>query len=157
MPDPRHFRSDYPLELASGPLRVSSVNTGVPHVVVEVERIEDADVTGVGRLIRRHPEYAPAGTNANFICRESADGVAIRTYERGVEDETLACGTGSIAGALVAADRYGLAAPVNVRTRSGEYLTISFERGGDNRFRDIYMEGDARVIYSGSLWEEAWA
>jgi diaminopimelate epimerase len=157
MPDPRHFRPDYTLKLASGLLRVSSVNTGVPHVVVDVENIDDVDVMGMGRSIRRHAEYAPAGTNANFICRESADGIAVRTYERGVEDETLACGTGSIAGALVAADRFGLASPVNVRTRSGEYLTISFERSGDNQFRDIHMEGDARVIYSGSLWEEAWA
>jgi diaminopimelate epimerase len=156
MPDPHHFRREYDLDLETGPLTVCSVNTGVPHAVVIVEHLDQLDVVRLGRAIRHHPEYAPEGTNANFICRKSGDGIAIRTYERGVEDETLACGTGSIAGAIVAAVQLQMPSPIDVHTRSGEYLTISFEHRGDGEFRNIFMKGDARVIYSGSLWEESW-
>ena len=86
---------------------------------------------------------------------ESPGGIAIRTYERGVEGETLACGTGAVAGALVAAGKLGLTSPVSVRTAGGEHLTVYFEnRSGF--YRDVYQEGDARLIYTGVLHPEAW-
>ena len=81
--------------------------------------------------------------------------ISIRTYERGVEDETLACGTGSIASALVSAFKNKAVSPINVVTRSGGVLSIHF-REDNGRFYDIYLEGDARVIYKGELWEDAW-
>lgn len=155
MPDPTELKLDYSLSLQKGPLTVSSVNTGVPHVVVITEQIDDMDVFSLGREIRYHPDFSPAGTNANFICSLGDTGIAIRTYERGVEDETLACGTGSIASAIVSAKKLNLSSPIRVRTRGGEDLTIYFSEK-DGVFADIFLEGDARVIYKGELWEEAW-
>ena len=155
MTDPHSLRQAVHLDLASGVLQVSSINTGVPHVVVMASDLENVDVRGLGREIRFHPDFAPAGTNANFIGVDSDGGIAIRTYERGVEDETLACGTGSVAGALVAAATLNLTSPIRVRTRSGETLTVHFRRDG-GRFHDIYQEGGARLIYVGHLCEEAW-
>ena len=155
MTDPQDLRLDIRIDLASGPLTVSSINTGVPHAVVLTDGVEGVDVAGVGREIRFHPQFAPAGTNANFISKESPGGIAIRTYERGVEGETLACGTGAVAGALVAAGKLGLTSPVSVRTAGGEHLTVYFEnRSGF--YRDVYQEGDARLIYTGVLHPEAW-
>lgn len=155
MTDPVDFRRERPLALAGGRVRVSTVNTGVPHAVLVVPDVDAVDVVALGREIRRHPEFAPAGTNADFLSADGAGGLAIRTYERGVEDETLACGTGAVAGALVAAETLGAVSPVRVRTRSGEHLTVHFRRR-DGRFCDIAQEGGARVIFTGTLSEEAW-
>jgi diaminopimelate epimerase len=155
MPDPADLKLDYSIELKEGPLTVSSVNTGVPHVVVVADQIEDMDVFNRGREIRYHSAFSTSGTNANFICPFGDGGIAIRTYERGVEDETLACGTGSIAAAIVSAKKLKLTSPIRVHTRGGEDLTIYFAEK-DGVFCDIFLEGDARVIYTGKLWEEAW-
>lgn len=155
MTDPEGFRHDYDLPVAAGTLRVSSVNTGVPHVVVPVADVALADVTGQGREIRYHPAYAPAGTNVNFISPLSDGVLAIRTYERGVENETLACGTGAVASALVWSAADGHPAPISLKTRSGGVLTIHFSQSG-GRFTDVYLEGDARVIYRGELLQDAW-
>jgi len=155
MPDPTELKTDYSLELEDGPLSVSSVNTGVPHVVVEVDKIDDVEVVKMGREIRFHNMFAPAGTNVNFIYPPKEDILAIRTYERGVEDETLACGTGSIAGAIVMANKFGIKSPVKVMTKSGGYLYIHYKKK-EEKYYDIYLEGDARIIYKGELWEDAW-
>jgi diaminopimelate epimerase len=155
MPDPAEVRLDYNIELKSGPVTVCSVNTGVPHVVVMKQTIEDIDVFELGREIRYHEAFAPAGTNVNFICQQNQGQLAIRTYERGVENETLACGTGSIAAALITSCKTKWPSPINLLTRSGESLTIYFKK--DSRiFSDIYLEGDARFIYSAQLGEDAW-
>ncbi|MHC1741699.1 MAG: diaminopimelate epimerase [Syntrophobacteraceae bacterium] len=136
------------------------INTGVPHVVwvaADANALEDADVFNWGRALRHHPRFQPAGTNVNFIAVQDTHRLLIRTYERGVEDETLACGTGSIASALVAASLDRAASPVEVVTRSGETLTIYFEQGhGEKRgqFAEVYLEGDAKVVYEGELWDE---
>lgn len=155
MPDPVDLNLDYGIELGNAPRTVCSVNTGVPHVILIEEHIDQIEIVELGREIRNHPDFAPAGTNVNFICRRNPDSIAIRTYERGVEDETLACGTGSIAGALVSACKFNMVSPIHVQTRSGEYLTIFFNQN-DGRFTDIYMQGDARVIYQGNLQRDAW-
>ena len=89
-----------------------------------------------------------------FLCPKEDGKVAVRTYERGVEDETLACGTGAIAGAIVFAHKFKKSSPIDVLTRSGEYLTIYF-KWENGQFYDVYLEGDARVIYKGELWEDA--
>jgi len=155
MTEPHSLRLEVPITVSVGTLTVSSVNTGVPHVVVTGEEVEKVDLAVLGREIRFHPQFAPDGANVNFICHDPAGGIAIRTFERGVEGETLACGTGAVAGALVAACRFGLPSPLRVRTRSGEILTVSFQHT-DGRFRDVHQEGEARLIYSGVITPEAW-
>lgn len=155
MTDPIDLRTGYGLALDRATVVVGSVNTGVPHVVTVVEDIEALDVVRTGRLIRHHPVFAPAGTNANFVAFGKEGEIFIRSYERGVEDETLACGTGTVAAALVLAHDRGLASPMRLTTRSGSTLTVHFKHQED-RYRDVFLEGDARVIYRAELWEEAW-
>jgi len=155
MTDPLDLKIDYPVALKNGPMTLSSVNTGVPHAVVLIEDADRAPVTEVGSEIRYHRDFAPAGTNVNFVCLQGDNAIAIRTYERGVEDETLACGTGSVAAAIVMASKELMNSPVNVVTRSGVTLTIHFRKTPQG-VSDVYLEGDARVIYKGELWEESW-
>jgi diaminopimelate epimerase len=155
MTDPVDLKTGFDLDVDGKLVRVGSVNTGVPHVVMTVADLEAVDVVAMGRRIRYHRDFAPAGTNTNFVAVEGGGRISIRTYERGVEDETLACGTGNVAAALILAHDRGLASPVTLTTRSGGLLTIHFNRQGD-RFQDVFLEGDARVIYSGELWEDAW-
>jgi diaminopimelate epimerase len=124
------------------------LSTGVPHAVVPVEDLEAVDVAGLGRALRRHADFAPAGTNVNFIVRKDG-GLAIRTYERGIEDETLACGTGASAAALAAARFWKLASPVPVAARGG-LLRIHFaEKAG--RFTGVRLEGPVQVSFRGEL------
>ncbi len=155
MPDPLDLRLDFSVNLKGGPLELSSVNTGVPHVVIIRPDVDDMEVVPLGREIRYHEMFAPAGTNVNFVSPLEPGRLAIRTYERGVEDETLACGTGSIAAALVAACKLKWDSPVHLRTRSAEMLTIYFSNNS-GVFSDIYLEGDARMIYTGHLHPDAW-
>jgi diaminopimelate epimerase len=155
MPKPSDIKTDLTIELDDGSWTVSTINTGVPHVVVEIEDIDAIDVYKLGRKIRYHRHFAPAGVNANFICPVTDDRIAIRTYERGVENETLACGTGAIAAALVTASKSGKKSPVNLLTKSGVELTVHFQEN-NGRFYDVYLEGDARIIYKGELWGNAW-
>jgi diaminopimelate epimerase len=155
MPDPSDLKPAYALELSDRTLEIGSINTGVPHVVVMVEQVADVDVVTLGREIRLHQTFAPAGTNANFVQRLKGNAIEIRTYERGVEDETLACGTGAIAGAIISAARFKMSSPIDVKTRSGTHLTIHFDTE-DGQFSEIYMEGDARIIYIGELQPDAW-
>lgn len=136
--------------------RVHFVNSGVPHVVWIVDskdQLEKMDVLGLGRTIRFHEKFSPAGTNANFVWVEGKQEVAIRTYERGVEDETLACGTGSIAAAAITTALGLTSPPVSVRTRGGEVLRVFFEYGG-GEFKNVFLEGPALVVYEGKLWDE---
>ena len=155
MTEPRDLKTGTILELEGTPTAVGSINTGVPHVVMVVDDIEAVAVVKTGRLIRYHPKFAPDGTNANFVAVDSNGTILIRTYERGVEDETLACGTGNVAAALILAHERGLRSPVLLTTRSGGKLTVHFDAQA-GRFQDVFLEGDARVIYRGDLWEEAW-
>lgn len=155
IPDPTDLCLDYAIDLSDGPLTVSSINTGVPHVVIMQDSVEEVDVFRLGREIRYHDAFAPAGTNVNFICTQNTGQLAIRTYERGVEDETLACGTGSIASALIASLKTNWPSPISLVTRSGETLTIYF-RESDQVFTDVYLEGDARLIYTAELNQDAW-
>ncbi|MFH1102946.1 MAG: diaminopimelate epimerase [Pseudomonadota bacterium] len=155
MPDTRDLQIDYPIDTAGGRITVSSVNTGVPHLVWAVVDLDGIDVKGLGREIRYHKHFSPAGTNVNFISVKSDKTILLRTYERGVEDETLACGTGAIASAVVMAAKTHLSSPIRVKPRGGGYLTIHF-RMADGQFTGIRLEGDARVIYEGELWEDAW-
>jgi diaminopimelate epimerase len=155
MTDPSDLKTDYTLELKDRSISVSSINTGVPHVVMITDTLDDVEVVKMGREIRFHDMFAPAGTNVNFICPIKDDTIGIRTYERGVEDETLACGTGSVAGALIMARKMKIDAPINVLTRSGVNLKIYYKEK-NAAYQDIYLEGDARIIYRAELFEDAW-
>jgi len=155
MTDPSDLKTDYTLELKGRSISVSSINTGVPHVVMVTDTLDDVEVVKMGREIRFHDMFAPAGTNVNFICPIKDDTIGVRTYERGVEDETLACGTGSVAGALIMARKMKIDAPIHVLTRSGVNLKIYYKEK-DATYQDIYLEGDARVIYRAKLFDDAW-
>jgi diaminopimelate epimerase len=134
---------------------VNSINTGVPHVVHFVNDLEHFDVFYVGRMIRYHEQYQPAGTNANFVEVIDKKTIKVRTYERGVEDETMACGTGSVASALISSWKGLVESPVDVRVKSGEILKIYFDKT-ERGFEKIYLEGRATVVYRGMLWDEAY-
>ena len=155
MTDPKELNTGVSIDVAGTPTALASINTGVPHVVLIVDDIEAVDVVETGRFIRYHPNFSPDGTNANFVAVGKNGTIFIRTYERGVEDETLACGTGNVAAALILARERGLKSPVTLTTRSGGKLTVHFNTHG-GRYQDVFLEGDARVIYRGELWEEAW-
>lgn len=152
--DPSDIVMNLSVENGGEGFRLDSVNTGVPHAVMICEGLENIDVTAVGRRIRYHEAFAPAGTNVNFVALQPDGSLAIRTYERGVEDETLACGTGAVAAALVAALRKKAASPVTVIPRGGAPLTVYFRQDG-KKFREAFLEGDARVIYEGRMKVEA--
>jgi diaminopimelate epimerase len=154
LPKPVSLKLDYEIELEQGTLPVSSVNTGVPHVVVAVDDPEQPDVPALGREIRFHPRFSPAGTNVNFVSLRQGT-LSIRTYERGVEGETLSCGTGTVAAAVVGVCRGEVASPVAVVTRSGETLTVYVEKEGDD-IHEVCLEGDTRLVYEGVFTEEAW-
>ncbi|HDZ23625.1 MAG TPA: diaminopimelate epimerase, partial [Desulfobacteraceae bacterium] len=154
MPRPAGLALDIDLEPQPGWLTKDYINTGVPHVVVQVGDLAGHPVVEQGRAVRYHERFSPEGTNANFFRITGQDSLEIRTYERGVEDETLACGTGSIAAALVACTRNLVKSPTRVKTRSGEILTISFETNGDT-IEKVWMEGNTSIVYEGILHEEA--
>lgn len=155
MTQPYGLRLDESLLIDGKKMSLSSLNTGVPHAVLFVEEIEDIDVVQLGRSIRHHPHFAPAGTNANFVRLETESRLSIRTYERGVEDETLACGTGTVASALVAAFKGLVSSPVAVKTRGGEVLTVHFEIEG-REVKRVFFEGEVRLIYEAEMGEEAY-
>ena len=155
MTEPGGLRTDQRLIIEDNTLDYDFINTGVPHVVIASDDVDAVDVFQLGRLIRFHDAFTPAGTNVNFIQLIDHQSIAVRTYERGVEDETLACGTGCVASSLVTALKHGWDSPVDVRTRSGGVLRIYFKRQ-NKTFSAVFLEGDARIIYDGTLWEEAW-
>jgi len=134
---------------------LDSVDTGVPHAVTFVDNLETCTVFEWGRKIRRHEYFQPRGTNANFATVIDRHKIRVRTYERGVEDETLACGTGDVASVLAAASRGLVESPVDVLVQSGETLRIYFTKK-DDRFDEIYLEGKVKIIYHGFLFEEAY-
>ena len=130
------------------------LNTGVPHVVVPVEDVETVDVHPLGRSIRYHDRFAPRGTNANFIQLISPDKIILRTYERGVEGETLACGTGATASALIHAELNEVegAGAIAVQVRSGDTLQIGFKRTGPLTFTEnVTLAGPADFVFNGEI------
>lgn len=148
---PQYLQLDLTISLPDGDCQGHFINTGVPHVVVLVDDLESVPVVDWGRAIRYHELFQPAGTNVNFVRLSGPQELQIRTYERGVEAETLACGTGAVAAALIAARHLGMPSPVAVRPRSGELLTIYYTPQGDD-FAAVFLEGDAVVVFQGEVW-----
>jgi diaminopimelate epimerase len=145
------LRMNLRVPLATGLREGHFINTGVPHLVYLSERLDAENVLEIGRKTRFHDLFKPAGTNVNFVQVLGPRRIRIRTYERGVEAETLACGTGSVAGALIAGALGRVSSPVQVITQSGERLIVSFTRQGDS-ITDLFLEGGAELICEGNLF-----
>jgi len=153
--DPSVVKAGIKIEADGRKLILDSIDTGVPHAVVFVDDIDNCDVYNIGRKIRHHKHFAPRGTNANFASVINRNKIKVRTYERGVEDETLACGTGMVAAVLTAAQRGLVDSPTDVLVKSGETLRIYFENQ-KGLWREIFLEGKVKIVYQGLLFEEAY-
>ena len=138
------------LLVAGEKLTVHFLNTGVPHAIVFVSDLVNTDIVRLGRALRQHAHFAPKGTNANFVSELPGGAIAIRTYERGVEDETLACGTGVTAAALLYARQTGTPSPVSVRVRGGDTLQVGFELEGDG-WKNVTLTGPADFVFHGAV------
>jgi diaminopimelate epimerase len=153
MPAPHSLQLDIEVEAAGQGWTAHSVNTGVPHLVVFVDDLDRVDVDALGRTFRYHARFAPAGTNVNFVGR-GTERLAIRTYERGVEAETMACGTGATAAAVVAVARGLAASPVLLSTRGGVELCVKCS-GDGTQAEHVLLRGPAHLVYRGELTAEA--
>ncbi len=162
MTDPTSLRLGLTLTAADQTFRLGCVNTGVPHAVVPVKRLEAVDVTRIGRTLRCHRAFSPRGSNVNFIQADPRrlNRIRIRTYERGVEAETLACGTGVAASAVVFALSHGAQRNgagqhrIEVETRSQDVLTVSFtvqRHGRQPRITNLVLQGPAARVFEGTI------
>lgn len=134
-------------------LVVHSINTGVPHAVIlvdDVEKVENLDIRKLGAEVRWHAQFAPKGTNVNFVQSLGDRRLRVRTYERGVEDETLACGTGVAASALVAARVLGFRSPVQIKVQGGDTLKVYFDIN-DGAFVHVRLQGPADFVFEGEM------
>ncbi len=147
---PRDIRLGECVEVDGEPWIVHSLNTGVPHAVLIINDLEHMPVDRVGAGIRYHLHFAPRGTNVNFLQALAPDHIAIRTYERGVEGETLACGTGIVASAIAYVLTTNGVAPVKVNVRGGDTLLVTFKRE-DDRISDVTLTGPADFVFEGTL------
>jgi diaminopimelate epimerase len=148
--EPKEIKWNFCLMIDKCPYHLNFVDTGVPHVVHFVDDLDKVDVKNLGAHIRGHSEFSPEGTNADFVRVIDKGNIKIRTYERGVEDETLACGTGAVASAIIAAESEKMPSPITVETRSGEKLKVYFEMVG-GEFKNVYLEGEAKILYEGEI------
>ena len=150
MTEPTGWKLNRSLELAGRNLTYNFVNTGVPHVVIRTDRLNDVDVCEVGSAVRRHRDFAPAGTNVNFVEVLPDGALTVRTYERGVEAETPACGTGVTACGLIAAKHGWAKLPVKVRVAGGDVLVVDgrLTAGGAG---DVTLTGPTEHVFEGTV------
>lgn len=151
MSEPKDLELKAPVRIEDFHSDIHFLNTGVPHAVSFVEDLDEMDIFNYGGAIRRHPHFAPSGTNANFAKVLAPGHIEIRTYERGVEDETLACGTGMVAAALVHHLLTGAESPVEVDVAGGDTLSIGFEKTGDTTFTNVTLTGPAEFVFEGEI------
>jgi len=151
MSEPHGFRPPECLELAGESLDVHFLNTGVPHAVSFVADVEAVDLPRLGSALRWHPNFAPKGTNTNFAQVAAPGRLVLRTFERGVEAETLACGTGVCATALLHHLATAAPSPVSVLVRGGDTLQVGFEEVGPGEFRNVTLTGPADFVFSGNI------
>jgi diaminopimelate epimerase len=153
MPDPHGFERIEVTALGRS-WRGAFVDTGVPHFVAIEAGLPTGPIDAAGAALRSHPRFGPAGANVNFVAPRAEGGFAIRTFERGVEAETLACGTGAVAAALAIAAEGHIRPPIVLRTRSGADVAVRFEGPAENA-TGVRLEGEARLIYVAQLSDEA--
>jgi diaminopimelate epimerase len=154
MTQPFDFRLDISLQIGDEERPVAYVNTGVPHAVIFVQE-DDVPVKTWGRKVRFHQIFEPKGANANFVKLLPGGRLKVRTYERGVEAETMACGTGAVASALIASMQKGMDSPIEVVTSGGDVLTIFFDLHDGPVAENIFLQGPTRLICTGNLTAEA--
>src|SRR5207248_5422303 len=150
MTEPTDLRLNVMLRVGDENKTVHLVNSGVPHIVIPVQDLDDVDVQREGAAIRYHEMVSPKGANVNFIKKRGARQIAVRTYERGVENETLACGTGVVASALIFAATENIDGPVGVLVRGGNELQVGFEKRGA-RFKNVTLTGPADFVFEGTI------
>jgi diaminopimelate epimerase len=150
MTEPRDWDLDGRLTVSGRAIRFGFVNSGVPHAVIETDALAEEPVFELGRAIRHHPHFAPRGTNVNFAQVEHPRLVRVRTYERGVEDETLACGTGMVATALVLARRGRVQLPVEILPASGDHIRVDARIEGES-VTGVTLTGPAVHVFQGAL------
>lgn len=155
--NPKDYTKNIAVSVNNRTLHLQFINTGVPHAVCFVNGLEKIDVNAIGRIIRYHKRFAPKGTNVNFVEQKSADLINIRTYERGVESETRACGTGSVASAIIAYLQSNpdvsskRNAAMNVKTKNGEVLKIKFDFN-KTKASNVQLTGSANFIAQGKFF-----
>jgi diaminopimelate epimerase len=150
MTDPKDWRLGEILDIKGQSYTCHFVNSGVPHAVIEVEDLEKTDVQQLGAVIRYHEQFSPAGTNANFMQLKNKDALQVRTYERGVEAETLACGTGMVACGLIAGKLGRAGSPVRIFPASGDQLEVEFELTEEGA-REVKLLGPAVHVFQGAV------
>jgi len=155
LPSPQSFRPDRTLQVGPTAVHGCSILVGVPHYVIFLERdLWKQDIEPIGRKIRYHSELVPdGGANVNFVVVEDEHSIALRTYERGVEEETLSCGSGVIASVSVSALFGRVKSPVAVKTRSGIVYQVTFDLNGQT-LQNVRLRGDARLVYRAALTPE---
>ena len=147
---PHSLKLNEQVPLATGPTAIHSLNTGVPHAVLFVPDADKAMVNQLGAEVRYHTHFKPKGTNVNFAQVLGPNHIRVRTYERGVEGETLACGTGVSAAAMIASRVQGFTSPVRVLVQGGDTLEISFQSDGE-AFSDVRLNGPADFSFTGRV------
>jgi len=150
MTQPIILKKKFELEVCDQNIEVAYINTGVPHVIHFVEDLDAVDVRTLGKAIRFHREFAPEGTNVDFIKVRDRHTILMRTYERGVEDETFACGTGAVASAVIAAEHDYVESPVKIKTWGKEALYVYFKKI-KNGYKEVFLEGEVKLVYSGVI------
>jgi diaminopimelate epimerase len=137
------------LNLASGERQAALSRVGVPHLIVLVDDVDTVALQDRGRALRFAPAIAPEGANVNFISQDDAGAWRMRTYERGIEGETLACGTGAV-GAGCAIQEWGLGQlPITIRSRSGRILGVRATKAQSGRYDDVWLAGEGRMVFRG--------
>lgn len=150
LPSPRGLCLDFPLKVNGKKYVFSFLNSGVPHAINFVQEINKIDVNNLGKKIRYHTFFQPAGTNVDFVKIKNRNTISIRTYERGVEEETLSCGTGAVASAIIAGLKNLVSPPVKVLTRSGEILKVYYECNG-KQAEEVYLENSPKIVFEGKI------
>lgn len=145
---PKDLRWEITLNIEFQNYTIDCLDTGVPHAVIFVDNVKGIEVNRLGPLFRYHQAFAPRGTNVNFVQASDNNTIRIRTYERGVEEETLACGTGAAASAIAAARKYKMALPVKVAFESGDTVEVDY-KVLDGVIEEVIQRGPARKLFQG--------
>jgi len=148
--DPKDLTEDIKIEIEGKGFNVDFINTGVPHVVMFIDDIENIDVVKYGKIMRFHKVFAPKGANINFVKVVRGNTLIVRTYERGVEDETLACGTGITACGIISVLKGFVKSPVNVIAKGGDRLSVSL-KNLSGKVSDVMLEGPALISFKGTV------
>lgn len=155
MTEPEDFRMNRKVDFDGRSVELHTVDTGVPHAILFVDDFDQVDICKTGSMIRFHQDFMPAGTNVNFVQPLGDGSLKVRTYERGVELETMACGTGAVAAALMASVLGKAQSPVDIITSGNDRLTILFDINDSPAASNVFLKGPAHVVYTGELNSEA--